>query len=278
MATDEQRAKALTLRSLYTDGILVLPNAWDAGSAALIAAAGAQAIATTSAGVSWSLGRPDGQGLTRDEMAAAIARIVASVDLPVTADVEGGYGPAPADVAETVRAAVAAGAVGINLEDSRAPGGPLFELEDQADRIGAARAAAAEAGLPELVINARTDVYLFGIGPEDGRFGDVLNRAAAYAAAGADSLFVPGLLDLDVLAELTSRVELPVNVMAGPGAPGIAQLRAAGVRRISVGQAIAQAAYTLARRAAAEALAAGTYDALAGADPFGDINGSFPSR
>ena len=175
-------------------------------------------------------------------------------------------------------AVIAAGAVGINLEDSRAPGGPLFDSEEQARRIRAAREAASAAGLPELVVNARTDVYLFGIGPEAGRFDDVVARARAYADAGADSLFVPGLLDLGTLSELTSRVDLPVNVMAGPGAPSVDELRAAGVRRVTVGQAIAQAAYSLARRAAAEAIDKGTFDSLADADPFGDVNGAFRAR
>ena len=274
---DSQRAKATTLSSLHGSGIFVLPNAWDAGSAAMIAAAGARAIATTSAGVSWSLGRPDGQHLTPSEMTGVVARIAAAVDLPVTADIEGGYGSDPDAVAATVRAVIDAGAVGINLEDSGAPGGGLFAVADQAGRLAAARAAAG-AGLPELVINARTDVFLFGIGEPAGRLDDVIARAAAYAEAGADSLFVPGLLDLDILAALTGKVSLPVNVMVGPGAPDVAALRAAGVRRVSLGQAIAQAAYTLARKAAAEALTAGTYDTIAGADPFGDINGAFAVR
>lgn len=127
------------------------------------------------------------------------------------------------------------------------------------------------------MINARTDVFLFEIGEPGERLDDVLARAAAYAEAGADSLFVPGLLDLDVLATLTSKVSLPVNVMAGPGAPDVATLRAAGVRRVSLGQAITQAAYTLARKAAAEVLTAGTYDSITGADSFSDINGAFRS-
>jgi 2-methylisocitrate lyase-like PEP mutase family enzyme len=278
MSMDEQRAKAHRLRSLQTDGVLVLPNAWDAASAALIAAGAAQAIATTSAGVSWSLGRPDGQNLTRADAVAAIARIAATVDLPVSADVEGGYGPGPDDVAATVQAVVGAGAVGINLEDSRAPGGPLFTPAEQAERIRAARSAAAEAGLPELVVNARTDVFLFGIGAEEARPGDVVSRAEVYAAAGADSLFVPGLLDLGTLATLTSAVGLPVNVMVGPGAPSVGELAAVGVRRVSLGQSIAQAAYSLARRAAVEAVTKGTFDVLADADPFGEVNGAFPAR
>lgn len=278
MVTDTQHAKAATLRSLHAEGIFVLPNAWDAGSAAMIAAAGAQAIATTSAGVSWSLGRPDGQHLRREEMVDAVARIAATVALPVTADIEGGYGAEPEAVATTVRAVVEAGAVGINLEDSLAPGGPLHDAAAQADRIRAARVAATDAGLPELVINARTDVFLFGIDAPDGRLADVVARAAAYAEAGADGVFVPGLLDPAVLTTLTGTVALPVNVMVGPGAPDIATLRAAGVRRVSLGQAISQAAYSLARRAAVEAITSGTYDTIADADSFGDINSAFPTR
>lgn len=278
MVTENQQARAETLRALHQDGIFVLPNAWDAGSAAMIAAAGAPAIATTSAGVSWSLGRPDGQHLSRAEAVAVAARIADTVAVPVTVDIEGGYGEDPGSVAATVREVIAAGAVGINLEDSRASDGTLFGPEEQAERIRAARRAATEAGLPTLWINLRTDVYLFGIGEPEGRLDDVLTRAATYADAGADGLFVPGLLDLDILSALTGKTALPVNVMAGPGAPGLDALGAAGVRRVSLGQAIAQAAYSLARRAAVEALTTGSYDTIADADPFGEINGAFAAR
>ncbi|MER6465066.1 isocitrate lyase/phosphoenolpyruvate mutase family protein [Streptomyces sp. NPDC001228] len=278
MTTDTQRTKASILRSLTADGsVLVLPNAWDAASALQIVAAGARAIATTSAGVAWALGRNDGQGMTRELAVEAVGRITASVDVPVSADIEGGYGPAPEDVAETVRSVVGAGAVGINLEDSQAPGGPLFDTDDQAARIRAAREAAAAAGLPDLVINARTDVFLFGIGEEAGRLEDVTKRASAFAEAGADSLFVPGLLDLAVIAELVARSALPVNIMAGPGAPGVDELRKAGVRRVSVGSAIPQAVYGLAKKAAAEILSRGTYTALDDAEDFGNLN-AFPTR
>ena len=251
-----------------------MPNAWDAGSATMIGAAGAKAIATTSAGISWALGRRDGQNLTRGEMIDAVARIVASVNLPVTADVEGGYGAAPEDVAETVREVIAAGAVGINLEDSQ-PTGALFSPAEQTARIAAARTAATTAGLPELFINARTDVYLFGIGEADGRFDDVTGRAKAYTAAGADGLFVPGLLELDTLTALVARVSVPINVMVGPGAPDVATLAEIGIGRVSLGQAIAQAAYTVAKKAAAEVLAAGTYGSIDDADGFGEINQTF---
>jgi 2-methylisocitrate lyase-like PEP mutase family enzyme len=278
MTSARQQAQAAELRALHTDGVLVLPNAWDAGSAAVIAAAGAKVIATTSAGVSWALGRRDGQHISRDEAVEVIRAIVRSVDIPVTADVEGGYGPEPEAVAQTVRAVIAAGGVGINLEDSQPSGGQLFTPVEQAARIRAARDAAATAGLPDFFLNLRTDVYLFGIGEPDGRLDEVLARATVYVEAGADGLFVPGLLDLDTLATLTSRVSLPVNVMAGEGAPSVPELAAAGVRRVSLGMAITQAAYTVARKAAAELLTTGTYDAITGADGFGDINGVLPSE
>jgi 2-methylisocitrate lyase-like PEP mutase family enzyme len=266
-----QRGRAETLRNLH-DRTLVLPNAWDAASAAVIARAGATAIATTSGGVAWSAGRPDGHGLSREEMAQLVGRIAGAVDIPVTADIEGGYGPTPDDVAATVRAIVTAGAVGVNLEDSRAPGAPLFSEEAQAERVRAARAAAAASDLPELWINARTDVYLFGIGKPEGRLDAVLSRAVAYAGAGADSLFVPGLTDLDTLGTLVKESPLPINVMAGAGAPTVAELAAVGVRRISVGTAIAQVAYGVAHRAATELLERGTYEALAGGLDYRVIN------
>lgn len=269
--TDTQRNAAAAFRALHEQGIFVLPNAWDAASAAVIAGAGAPAIATTSAAVSWSLGTGDGQQLTRDDTIGVIRRIAAVVDVPVTVDIEGGYGPAPEDVAATVLAAVAAGAVGVNLEDSTAPGGPLFDTAAQSDRLRAARDAAQQAGLPELVINARTDVYLFGIGAPETRFDEVLTRAAAYAAAGADSIFVPGLLDLTTLTDLVAKSPLPINVMAGAGAPSVAELAAAGVRRVSVGSAVAQAAYKLAETATAELLEHGTFTTLENAIDFGAI-------
>ncbi|MEU4762423.1 isocitrate lyase/phosphoenolpyruvate mutase family protein [Actinosynnema sp. NPDC023794] len=269
------KTKADLLRDLHADGVLVLPNAWDAGSAALIARAGAKAVATSSGGVSWAMGRPDGQGLSRDEMVERVRLIAAAVDVPVTADVEGGYGHAPEDVAATVEAVVGAGAVGVNIEDSKGYGVPLFSAEEQAARLRAAREAAARAGLPELVVNVRTDVFLFQVGEAEGRLDDVLARAAVYAEAGADCLFVPGLVDLDVLKAVVAASPLPVNVMAGPGAPTVAQLESVGVRRVSLGTAVAQAAYSLAHRVTEEVLTKGTYTELGGALDFGALNGVF---
>ncbi|MEQ4720515.1 isocitrate lyase/phosphoenolpyruvate mutase family protein [Nonomuraea sp. B19D2] len=267
--------QAARFRALHRGTVLVLPNAWDAASAALIEAAGAQAIATTSAGVSWANGAPDAHGLSRQQMVAAVARIVSAVTVPVTADIEGGYGPGPDDVAATVRAVIEAGAVGVNLEDSPGPdGAPLLSPEDQARRIAAARAAAESAGV-DLFVNARTDVYLFGVGAPGDRLADVETRARVYADAGADGLFVPGLLDLDAITRLAGG-PLPLNVMAGPGAPPVGELAAAGVARVSVGSAIAQSAYGYAARAASELLGGGTYTALANGLDYGALNTVFP--
>src|SRR5262245_44269217 len=275
MAGETQKGEAGKLRELHAAGVLVLPNAWDAGSAAMIALAGAQAIATTSGGIAWSLGRHDGQGLTRAEMIERVREIVAAVTIPVTADIEGGYGPGPEDVAAMVEAVIEAGAVGVNLEDSRAPGGPLFEPAEQAERIQAARAAAASEGGAHLSITGRTAVCRLGMGAPRGRLGDVLGRSSAYAGAGADSLFVPGLTAVPTIAELVNASPLPINVMAGPGAPPVAELASAGVRRVSVGTAIAQAAYAVAERAATELLTTGTYTELGAAVDFATMNSLF---
>jgi 2-methylisocitrate lyase-like PEP mutase family enzyme len=264
--------RARTLRALHERAVLVLPNAWDPASAALVVRAGAAAVATTSGGVAWSLGLPDGEALSRQQMLAAVRRICESVDVPVTADVEGGYGSTPADVAATVRATIGAGAVGINIEDSRAADGVLLPVEEQVRRVRAAREAAASAGLPELMINVRTDVYLFQIGEPAKRLDEVLTRMNEYARAGADCLFVPGLLDLGTLGALTAASPLPINAMAGPGGPSVGELAAVGVRRISVGTAIAQAAYGVVERAARELLEAGTYHTLDHAVGYPDLN------
>lgn len=239
---------------------LLLPNAWDAASAAVIADAGARAIATTSAGVAWSLGVADGADLGPERAAAAVARIVAAVDVPVSADIEAGYGA----VDETVTAVLQAGAVGVNIEDGMSP------PQEQAERLAAARAAADRLGVP-LWINARTDVYLAGIGPAEGRLQEVARRAELYAEAGASSLFVPGLIDLEAIAELAAG-PLPVTVMAWAGAPSVADFTAAGVVRISLGAGIAQAAYALAARATTELMTKGTYDLTAEAMPYGSLN------
>jgi 2-methylisocitrate lyase-like PEP mutase family enzyme len=257
--------KATAFRALHEDGLLILPNAWDAASAALVERAGAKAIATTSAGVAWSLGRPDGHGLSRDEMVQAVARIAAAVDVPVTADVEGGYD----DLAATVGEVIDAGAVGVNIEDSK-PDGTLFETAEQAQRLREARAVSAD-----LVINARIDVYLLGAGAPEGRLDEVLARAAAYAEAGADCLYVIGLSDLDAIARIAKASPIPLNALAFPGSPTAAEFQRAGVRRLSVGPLVAQAAYAVAQRAAVELLVEGTCTELEGGVDYGTLNALF---
>jgi 2-methylisocitrate lyase-like PEP mutase family enzyme len=246
--------------------ILVLPNAWDAMSARLIEDAGARAIATTSAGVAWALGRQDGEGLTRDQMINAIERITRVVRVPVTADVERGYGDGtPADAAETVRRVIGAGAVGINLEDAPGrDGATLMAVDQQVERIAAAREAAAREGVA-LFINARIDTYLAQAGPPEERLDETVRRAQAYAGAGADGVFVPGVADADTIRQLAAAVSLPLNVMAGRGAgPSIAELRALGVARVSIGPALTLAVMAQIRRAAAEVLEQGTYGSMQG--------------
>lgn len=187
-----QRDQAAYFRHLHTNRPLVLPNAWDAASARVIELAGALAIGTTSAGTSWTYGRRDGHQLHRDEMIQMLRYIAQTVNVPVNADIEGGYGTGSTeDVAETTRAVVAAGGVGINLEDSPGQRGePLLAPAAHAERIRAARQAVLAAG-GDAVINARTDVYLLQVGAPETRFGEAVRRANIYRAAGADCLFVP---------------------------------------------------------------------------------------
>jgi 2-methylisocitrate lyase-like PEP mutase family enzyme len=267
-----QQDRAAAFRRLHQRGTpVVLPNAWDAASARVIELAGAPAVATTSAGVSWSLGRGDGQQLGRDEMLAALRRIVAAVSVPVTADIEGGYSQGTAsDVRETVDAALELGVAGINLEDTI--GGALLQPERQSERIRAARDAAASMGA-DLVINARVDVYLFGAGAPETRLDQTVRRARACRAAGADCVFVPGVVDRATIAALVEAVDGPLNIMAGPGAPTVGELARLGVARVSVGPAITQAALETTRRAARELLELGTYGGLEAALPFGEANG-----
>jgi 2-methylisocitrate lyase-like PEP mutase family enzyme len=271
MDMTEQIRNARIFASLHRRGDpLLLANAWDVASAAAIAGTGAKAIATTSAGVAWSLGVPDAACLGAERAAAVIERIAAAVPLPVSADIEAGYGDDPGAVAATVTAVVQAGAVGLNLED-RHGADRLFDPASQARRLTAARAAADRLAVP-VWINARTDLFLSGAcRPDADGVKAALERAAAYAAAGADSLFVPGLADLTAIAELAAG-PLPVTVMAWAGAPSVAEFSAAGAVRISLGSAIAQAAYAVASRAATELLTSGTYDSSADSIPYDTMN------
>ena len=263
------RDRALAFRALHVPGRpLVLPNAWDAASARIVEDAGASAVATTSAGLAWALGVADGDRLDRERALVAVARITASVAVPVSADIESGFAKDPAGVADTVRAVLAAGAVGVNIEDALYGGeGVLRPVAEQAERIAAAREAADAEGVP-LFVNARIDTFLRGAGGVDA----TLERAAAFRAAGADGIFVPGAVEPGTVKELADGIEAPLNVLVGPGAPPVAELAALGVARVSAGSSIAAAAYAVVRRAARELLDTGTYGAQTGGLGYGELN------
>ncbi len=258
-----QRDKAEAFRTMHDRSrILVLPNAWDAASARVFAEAGARAIATTSSGCAHALGYSDGERTPRDEMIAAIGRIARTVALPVTADIEAGYAADARGVAETIRAVIDAGAIGINLEDAtHDPANPLHPLPVAVERVRAAREAAAKAGVP-IVINARTDVFLRRVGDEASRFEHSISRANAYRDAGADCLFVPAALQPELIAKLVRALKGPLNVLAMPGVPSIAELEKLGVARVSVGGGPARVALAATKRLAADLLTRRSYGAM----------------
>ncbi len=266
-------AKAQTFRSLHHGpSPLALANAWDAASARLVEDAGALAVATTSAGVAWGLGVEDGGRLDADQGLALLARVVAAVRVPVTADIESGYADSPDGVAKTMEGVLAAGAVGVNIEDALHDGPvPLRAASEQAEFLAAARAAADSAGVP-VFVNARIDTYLRSVGDPATRLRETLDRAAAYVAAGADGIFVPGVTDSGTVSALAAELTVPLNVLAGPGAPSVAEFGKLGVARVSLGSAVAEAAYAVARRSARELFATGTYGALTEAVGYGELN------
>lgn len=257
-----------TFRDLHRSGLLILPNAWDAGCAAVMRSLGAKAIATTSAGCAWSLGWPDGDALPVDRAVAMCADVVrAAQGLPVSVDFEGGYSDDPKEVADNARRIVVAGAHGINIEDG---GGDPALL---AAKIAAIRAAVG----PSLFINARTDVWLAGLGEAGDRPAEALRRGAIYAEAGADGLFTPGLTDADGIAEVVAGTDLPVNLLAFPGLPGAAELERLGVRRLSAGSGLSSAAYGRAASLAAAFLKDGdSGPMMEGALGWGEMNAMMP--
>ena len=268
-----QAAKATRLRALHhAPELLVLPNAWDCASARVFEDAGFPAIATTSAGVAFSLGYPDGQHIRPEEMLIAVKRIADCVDLPVTADLEAGYD----DPAVTTAAVIEAGSVGLNIEDQDglAPG-DLVDLDKQVRKIRTIRRVGEELGVP-LVINARTDVYLAGIGETAGRFKVALERLRAYIDAGADCVFVPGIHDEALIREFVEALHFPLNILIGPGTPALSRLQQIGVARVSTGSAIARAAIGLTQRIAREIKQDGALASLfAGAISYADANRLF---
>jgi 2-methylisocitrate lyase-like PEP mutase family enzyme len=253
-------------------GLLVLANAWDAGSARLIESLGAKALATTSAGVAWSHGYADGDLLPVPLLSATVKEIIRVASVPLTVDIEGGYSSDPSAVGEVVAGLIDAGAVGINIEDGT--GTP----ELLCAKIERAKNAGVRLGV-DLFVNARTDVYLQGLVQADRQVEETLARAERYRAAGADGIFVPGVMDAAEIKAIASAAQLPLNVLARPGVPSASELEALGVRRLSAGSGITQGVYGKIASLASDFLRNGVSEPLTeGAMPYVEINALMAAR
>ena len=274
MAKNTQAEMARRFLELHHGpAILVLPNAWDVSSARIFEDSGFSAIGTSSAGVAFSHGYPDGEKIPRDEMLAAVRRIAEAVEVPVTADMAAGFGNTAEEIAETARAVIAAGAVGMNLEDVvEGTPGVLADLNRQKEIIGAVLEAGAGAGIP-LVLNARTDIFLYSIGPAETRLVRTIERLNAYRAAGAQSLFAPGVTNKETIAQLARGVAGPLNILATVGTPPVAELQQLGVARVSVGSGPVRATFGFLRRMARELREEGIFKLMTeGAISYADAN------
>ncbi|MDQ6768062.1 MAG: isocitrate lyase/phosphoenolpyruvate mutase family protein [Candidatus Eremiobacteraeota bacterium] len=274
MTTTKDRAEHL--RALHqTAKPLVLVNAWDAVSARIVEELGFPAVATTSAGIAWAEGFADGQHISRDAMLERVRRIVQSVHVPVTADLEGGYGTTVADAVATARGAIDAGAAGLNFEDAHQ--GELIDADLHASRVAAMRDAATKLGVP-LVINARTDIYLENVGDnDDWRLQEAVRRGNQYLGAGADVIFVPGVTDEATIAALVSGIHGQINVLAGATTPSVRRLHELGVARVSVGSGAMGYALARYRDVAATLRDKGTFEFTGQRIPHAELNALFNS-
>ncbi len=246
----ERRARFRVLHE--ADDLFVMPNPWDAGSARLLASCGFEALATTSAGFAWALGRHD-QTVTRDELVAHVAELAAATDLPLNVDSERCYPDDAGGIAESVKLLAGAGAAGFSIEDYDPATKRVDEIEVAAERVGVA--AEASRGLPEpMLLTGRAENHIRGVDDLD----DTIARLLAYREAGADALYAPGLTDLEQIAAVVAAVELPLNVLILPGGPTVAELASVGVRRVSTGSLLAGAAYGTLVEEAQALLEAGT--------------------
>jgi len=270
----KQAAKAEQFRKLHHGPrMLLLPNAWDVASARILEECGHPAIATSSAAVAFSLGYPDGQRISRDEMLEVCGRIARAVNIPVTADLEAGYGTTVKDMIEAVKAAIAAGIIGMNLEDVTGDDESSFvDLPLQVEKIRAICDTAESLGVP-FVLNARTDIYLMPIGPEATRLERTVERLRAYRDAGASCLFAPGVYDRGTITKLVKAVEAPLNILANPTLPPVAELEKIGVARVSAGSGLMRAAMGVVQRVAKEVLKKRSFESIfVGATPYVDLN------
>lgn len=270
-------SKAQHFKALHHNGApLLLPNAWDAGSAALLAGLGFPAIATTSGGVAWSLGYADGEALPLAELLAAVRRMVRVVDVPVTVDFEAGFGATPQQVGESVRTLLDTGAVGLNLEDGIAHT-TLRPVEEAAQRIAAARQAADAMGIPAF-INARVDNWIVGGADPQALFDDAVRRAHAYLAAGADGIYPIALGDPAVIERFCAAVDAPVNMGARAGLPNLATLQQLGVARVSTATRLAMVAYSAARQTAQTLRETGEFSGLDASLGYDALQRLFPTH
>jgi 2-methylisocitrate lyase-like PEP mutase family enzyme len=275
-----QRKKAEAFREMHQGpDVLVLGSVWDVASAIVFERAGFRALGTSSAGIAYMRGYADGEIMTRGEMLEAVAEIASRVDIPVSADMETGYGHTPDDVAETCRLVLEAGAIGVNIEDTTVdPEHPLVDLALQCEKIRAIRGMGDAFGVP-IVINARTDGYWLKLWDDARRLKESIERCNAFRESGADCLFVPGATDPKIVGTLAREIRGPLNILAGPGCPPIAELKALGVRRVSEGSGPARAALKVAHDIASELLQQGTYRAYqANTIPYAEANALFASR
>jgi 2-methylisocitrate lyase-like PEP mutase family enzyme len=246
------RDKAELLQSLHRrDDLLVVPNAWDVGSARVLETAGFPTVASSSAAFAWSLGLPDGEEAPWDEVIGGLARMAAGVDVPVSADLEGGYVDSTGGIDRTVEALVDAGVAGVGLEDSDFGEGAegVVEAEEHAEVIAAARAAADALDHP-LFINGRTELYIRRVGPDAGRLEEAARRLQLYVEAGADGVFCPGITDAEEIDELAGQVAAPLNVLWMPSMPDLDELERLGVRRVTIGSQTYLAALSAVERVA----------------------------
>ncbi len=275
----KQHEKAEHFRSLHRGPqILVLPNAWDAASAKMFERAGFSAVATTSAGIASSYGCPDGERMSRDEMLDVVRRISNAVALPVTADMEAGFGNTPDEVAETARLVLEAGAIGLNLEDgTKDKSHPLTDISLQVEKIKAVRQTADAFGVP-LVINARTDVYEKFDKNDKTLLAQAIQRGNAYREAGADCIFVIDVDDKKTIADLVHEIASPVNILARYGSPTISELEKLGVARVSFGSIPMRATMSLVRRIAEELKQNGTYNFARDILTYAEVNSYFERK
>jgi len=268
-----QLEKAEDFRTMHRGkNILVLPNAWDVPSARLFEDERFPAVATSSAGMMVSLGYPDGEVIGIDELSSVVRKIAGKLSVPLSADVVGGFGDTPDAVAGSVRKIIAAGAVGINIEDFVHSTKKLLSVESQKERLRAAMEVRETTGVP-FVINARTDAYRFAEGDDKAKFDEAVRRGEAYRDLGVDCVYPMGLVDFEMISTYVAALSFPTNVMVRKGLPSLAELKRVGVARVSFGPSASYAAMGLLRRASREVLEKGTYESLVnGALTFDELN------